>query len=1118
MNAAELGLRSRVLDQFEPEHATAIIEFSKHVSNLDADVIMFMARKSYCMYDLLSSLGFRPTQKIVLTDRILDQDLEALRGLRVALIDDTVILGTTLARAKAKLQAAGCEVEVHALCVNRETANRELSDFLDFSHIELEASDASTRILCANEVIAMGMMPRPYLVDFPISQQVKLDAEAQSVLASGISWQAHNLSTDLQAESNALIYTLLPLETERRILEVLLGSDIARCVDLAKVRLFGRRFADIIRATFVPIVTLRPLAAEDVDRLLDALIERFHCEHDNAILTLIEDARSPTARYRLAQYILSRAVGATFFRYLRRSGVIAPSTLFADAESHLHFGPWNRQALMNIGQAVEFGVSGETSTEPPLALNEHLGPAALPQRAATWMQTFLADGDMGEARLQISNSRPAAHTGIVEVDMAEMFLAMFERYELPARQEVQDRGVAAVQGYDAPTVFLDRLENGLAWREIVNHLCAAYHIPPSGAVRNLLSLSLDRLNDLGVAVPVVRCEEGIVYRAYRHGEDVSWHDAECDLAHEMCKGLIAQTQWQGIPSLVLEKSLVTLLRVGLAEKFLKGRPSATAAPPAAEVGYGLHGAVVRMRTRTAGTGRDSEWLRSYLVDRGVLTRDDRKRYALGEPTNATQTSRGALDRAFSIGALIGAAVARDPVTRGATDDDLVALTTCRTALSTLQAVDAELLIVRDWWGRRGRSLRVAELRTTTSAAGALSLLSHSLARTALRSAITKAQYWHEQRWRVVVDEVAERLAEVSIRDARDWQSLWRPDGESAAVAMEDRVAGSLTHELSLVWEWALDTAILEASLGVLAEETARAKTRLQNVVARAEHQAVTLRAAGVAAPRSFDPTVTQLRAWAKEPPSSEDAARTVRDTASGIETKLDVLDRAIGSTALLLAQYGRMLAVHRYDHVLWYDIVDSTGEQHLREFGDATAYRDEVSAFRQAVTDALEGLRIRCRKDRGDMVVWEGDIGSRNDSKNIAFTGIHSESWAIACLREIADQRLRHPHIRFRSILVDARFAGGELNRIMEDVTMEGDSFMEHLSRAQYALRELASDVESRFCPVLLLGDSVAKRENALALRLSNLSDESIHTQNGSHAVVSRSLMGMLPLPPYTFN
>ena len=46
--------RTTVMRQFEPDLAMALVEYGKSLRAIDADALMFMARKSLCLYDVLT--------------------------------------------------------------------------------------------------------------------------------------------------------------------------------------------------------------------------------------------------------------------------------------------------------------------------------------------------------------------------------------------------------------------------------------------------------------------------------------------------------------------------------------------------------------------------------------------------------------------------------------------------------------------------------------------------------------------------------------------------------------------------------------------------------------------------------------------------------------------------------------------------------------------------------------------------------------------------------------------------------------------------------------------------------------------------------------------------------
>jgi hypothetical protein len=64
------GFRESVLDQFEPDVAAQLIEFGKSLASIDADFLIFMARKSLCLYDVLVRIGVPPIERCLLSDRV----------------------------------------------------------------------------------------------------------------------------------------------------------------------------------------------------------------------------------------------------------------------------------------------------------------------------------------------------------------------------------------------------------------------------------------------------------------------------------------------------------------------------------------------------------------------------------------------------------------------------------------------------------------------------------------------------------------------------------------------------------------------------------------------------------------------------------------------------------------------------------------------------------------------------------------------------------------------------------------------------------------------------------------------------------------------------------------
>ena len=126
----------------------------------------------------------------------------------------------------------------------------------------------------------------------------------------------------------------------------------------------------------------------------------------------------------------------------------------------------------------------------------------------------------------------------VFTDLIRAFVGLHKKYELPARREAHRLGhnILSVEASDAP--YRDRLKFGFAWRALVECMLEEQELKPHPWRTNLMTLLLDHLIDMGIAVPVLRLREGILFRAYRYGEDVPFGDQECALSYEAANGYL----------------------------------------------------------------------------------------------------------------------------------------------------------------------------------------------------------------------------------------------------------------------------------------------------------------------------------------------------------------------------------------------------------------------------------------------------------------------------------------------------------------------------------------------------------------------------------------------------
>ena len=93
----------RIFEPFGARHGAELIEFFNMVAEHECDLVIFMARKSLCLYRMMQICGAKPLRVPVFSDAILESNGQFLRGKKVLVVDDTLFVGTTLSDTSDRL-------------------------------------------------------------------------------------------------------------------------------------------------------------------------------------------------------------------------------------------------------------------------------------------------------------------------------------------------------------------------------------------------------------------------------------------------------------------------------------------------------------------------------------------------------------------------------------------------------------------------------------------------------------------------------------------------------------------------------------------------------------------------------------------------------------------------------------------------------------------------------------------------------------------------------------------------------------------------------------------------------------------------------------------------------
>ena len=1037
-------IRERILASFEEPAPTALVEFSKYIANLDADFVICMARKAARLLDLLALAGLPTPKRPLVYHHILDQDLSRFSGKSVVLVDDTLILGTTLGRAEKRLVDAGVRsISTVVFAADTEHWERELvrpeKVFLELNHQEALA-------FCSAEVRALAQFSIPYLTDFPISREIQLSRPRLNQLQSIYGWETAPLTLGSPSPESGITFSSIPTNLDHNTVKKMFGANVGKLVTISKVRAFARKSTNGAYWTrFVPIVTIAPLEEAELAKLFEAIVSTIERIQGKKFEGIRREMNTSISRLRFVQYILSTTVGLGYLERLQGTLGLKRQVEFSLDESVRLFGNWLRQELSECHAAMTPGTVAHLQRR---MRRGQILIADLPQEVAevsrNECEQYLESHWDG-----VADKSESSRT--LRTDLEQIFVKLYQRHEPAARAEVgkYKQEIFEIPAKCAP--HRDRLKFGFDWGTIADLVLTREKLKPTPHRRLRLSFFLDSLVDAGIAVPILCERDGVVFRAYRYGEDVPFANQEAALAYDLAKGFLEGSQKASIPRLTFQKLLVALLRVGVAKKFLwptHSMPSLGGG--VARVGFHLHGSVATMPAdESLLADHQDAWLSRYLVDTGVMRHTDGQ-FGLNERPEASPVSLDAPDQAEQLGFVLGQLYS-DRTESGdsvLSETDLVILTTCSRPRDTAVALAAELNLIMRYSVRLPHS----PAKDNENVLEQHNSLVNNYSHLAIHSARMKFLAYRDDSANEIIERCASRLAikYPGPLGERYWNTVWRSVRAQAGSEESVRFSPLILKLFEQITRYALLVCLMEIALTSWL------------AIARAEDGAKLLK-------RAYEKTSQFLDSAPKAVQEDKLFARLKEIVASGtpIEKSMEAmkyavkhlgeqeqLSRSMLRQVLGLARsYGRADERTDYQYVVWYDVVDSTGQKSDLKGDSLRRYRESVRAFKQAMEENVGGLIANCRGRSIEVYPWANTLSSRDDEKNIFFRGPGARNAVATTVLMLYNQAIASP-VRVRVVVLETTFAGEAAHKYSSEPDVAGEAFWEHSSRLKQSLKE----------------------------------------------------------------
>ncbi|MGY2872855.1 hypothetical protein ACVW00_000045 [Marmoricola sp. URHA0025 HA25] len=520
-DVSDVELRGGILHLFETARTLGDVG--------DVDLVVLSARRLACLYQLVVNAGFEPISSVpVVSDRYFDVGRD-WTGKRILILDDSVVVGTTLFRltesARALVGPTG-SVSCAAVCVDEEQRADYLLDAIEFKALNVRASKAVDRF-ATDVVTALFRNGIPFFSDFPATYAFTVEESAWGDCLAVNRWHVADVTAPLIPDEPRSAYVHVPTTKSIEAALRVLPASVESLVESFKVRSYAAKFQPsdtitepYVRVRLVPIALVRPSSEDALDRALRDIATQTRSDWLASAVERLEGE----GKHRLLQMLVATQVLAH---------------VLSEKAFHRAFSMSSVEALDSLPLGLYFAADAEAFSECANRLTQ-VSASRVRRRPAVDVRfdrptpsPLLADNQLDEV-LWLQREIVAAH-GVVPEEpqagaltkvgliffhsIASVFGYIDQRFEKPQRQQIRQLDSISAYRKHYASSEVRVLDQGLTLRELTESLAPeSLNGPPW--LRSIVSLGIDIGNDLGIIVPATQKDprSGLIYRCYRLGE------------------------------------------------------------------------------------------------------------------------------------------------------------------------------------------------------------------------------------------------------------------------------------------------------------------------------------------------------------------------------------------------------------------------------------------------------------------------------------------------------------------------------------------------------------------------------------------------------------------------
>ena len=408
--------------------------FCREINNSDADIFVVMAHKAVRLFKLLidqNHICENISNKIIVSSSALDFEGKYFQGKRIALVDDILISGTTIATAVQKLLCKGVpkeNISIITLATDKQyfrmSFTNEIGDSVLFCNTELDDANCIELSYTISKIFSYYGIS--YDVDFPNYGIVNFIKDKEPLLFNNLFWYTQNIRNENQKSGKIDVYSILPRECVKSELWTRIKVNLDNCVHL-KIRAYVKNYPSGKKECYVvPMCLFDEITEADLDRLFNLL-------KPSCGSILLENNNEYVAKLRYLQFYISHKLFLIFNDLTSMNFATSPT----DDCINFVFGVDNYPV---ISQALD---------EYPISKTMNLyiegGPIDSSQLTKYWEST---DGKNAKELVKENEKEDFEHTPFwINRYTTLPFIWWYKTEEIPVREELVEKPCHYINDY-----------------------------------------------------------------------------------------------------------------------------------------------------------------------------------------------------------------------------------------------------------------------------------------------------------------------------------------------------------------------------------------------------------------------------------------------------------------------------------------------------------------------------------------------------------------------------------------------------------------------------------------------------------------------------------------------